>query len=89
MLFILSFTISLPRDINEFSPRNSIVFGTDKEYSLNDVLRDRVKYPQAQIVSHPECKPEVCQNSDFVGSTSQMLNYIKDTHAERDEAIVA
>lgn len=54
-----------------------------KEYTLEDVLRDRIHYPKAQIISHPECKPEVCQNSDFVGSTSQMLNYLKDTSAEQ------
>jgi quinolinate synthase len=36
------------------------------------------KYPGIKIVVHPECSPEVCEMADFVGSTSQILNYVKE-----------
>jgi quinolinate synthase len=36
------------------------------------------KYPEIKIVVHPECSPEVCEMADFVGSTSQILNYVKE-----------
>jgi len=36
------------------------------------------KYPGIKIVVHPECAPEVCEMADFVGSTSQILNYVKE-----------
>ncbi|HQP10375.1 MAG TPA: quinolinate synthase NadA [Candidatus Omnitrophota bacterium] len=52
------------------------------EYDMENIHRIRTEYPEAKIVSHPECKPEVCQNSDFVGSTSQMLDYMVKTKAK-------
>jgi quinolinate synthase len=36
------------------------------------------KYPEIKIVVHPECSPEVCKMADFIGSTSQILNYVKE-----------
>ncbi len=36
------------------------------------------KYPNIKIVVHPECSPEVCKMADFIGSTSQILNYVKE-----------
>jgi len=47
-----------------------------EEFSPEEILRVRTEYPEATIVSHPECQPQVCQASDFVGSTSQMLTYM-------------
>ncbi len=49
------------------------------EYDLDNVHKVRTEYPEAKVVSHPECKPEVCDQSDFVGSTAQMLNYMVET----------
>ena len=41
----------------------------------------RIRYPGLRVVSHPECLPEVTAKSDFVGSTSAMMNYVVDTDA--------
>ena len=45
-------------------------------FSKSDIDFYRKKYEDILIVSHPECDPAVCDNSDFVGSTSQMIAYI-------------
>jgi len=45
-------------------------------FDVEDVAFYRAKYPTIKIVTHPECKPEVCEASDFVGSTAQMIAYI-------------
>lgn len=52
-----------------------------EEYRAEDIFKIRTEYPNAKIVSHPECNPEVIHNSDYVGSTSQMLDYMMKTEA--------
>ena len=47
-----------------------------EEYNAEQVFRIRSEYPDVKVVSHPECNPEIVRNSDFVGSTSQMLDYM-------------
>jgi len=56
-------------------------------FSVEDIEFYRNKYPGILIASHPECKPEVCQNSDFVGSTSQLIKYIKELPIEQKVAV--
>jgi quinolinate synthase len=37
----------------------------------------KLTHPGAVVLSHPECSPAVLSASDFVGSTSQMIDYVK------------
>lgn len=46
-------------------------------YDALTVFGLRQKYPDLQVLAHPECKPEVARASDFVGSTAEMLKYVK------------
>jgi quinolinate synthase len=42
----------------------------------------RQEHPGLKVVSHPECSPAIVDVSDYVGSTSQMIRYVKETEAE-------
>ncbi|MCK5216098.1 MAG: quinolinate synthase NadA [Candidatus Omnitrophica bacterium] len=54
-----------------------------EEFTKEEVLHIRSEYPDVKVVSHPECKPEVCEISDYVGSTSQMLKYMRTADGDR------
>lgn len=54
-----------------------------EEYNEDQIFQVRTEYPEARILSHPECNTAVTRNSDFVGSTSQMLDYMKTSKASQ------
>jgi quinolinate synthase len=41
-------------------------------FNKEGILKLKERYPDAEIMAHPECTPEVCEAADFVGSTSKM-----------------
>jgi len=45
-------------------------------FTVDDIKFYRKKYPGILIATHPECDPAICDASDFVGSTSQLIKYI-------------
>jgi quinolinate synthase len=40
------------------------------------IVRFKDKYPEAKVISHPECAFEVCEKSDLIGSTEFILKTI-------------
>ena len=42
-----------------------------------DIEVARKNYPDAKILTHPECHREVCKLSDFVGSTKEIMEFAK------------
>ncbi len=43
-----------------------------KLFSKEGILKLKKAHPDAEILAHPECNPEVWKAADFVGSTSKM-----------------
>lgn len=39
------------------------------------VLSAKAAHPEALLLVHPECKPEVCKHADYAGSTSGIVDY--------------
>lgn len=47
-----------------------------------DIIAARKKYPNAKILTHPECRKEVTDLSDYVGSTTGIMKYAKESDAK-------
>lgn len=47
--------------------------------TTDDIINIRKKHPDTKILIHPECKPEVSKLGDYVGSTSGIINYVKNS----------
>lgn len=51
--------------------------------NVDDIISARKKHPNAKILIHPECKPEVSDLGDYVGSTSGIINYVKNSSHDK------
>lgn len=56
---------------------------THKRVKAEEVQKIRKLHPNAKILMHPECEPEVQKLADFLGSTSEIIKYAKEV-PERD-----
>ena len=53
-----------------------------EKFSEKEINELRKQYPDLQVISHPECPPDVIKASDFTGSTGSMINFVKNTKAK-------
>ena len=44
-----------------------------------DIQKSRELYPDAKILAHPECHHKVSELADFVGSTKEIMDYVKNS----------
>lgn len=56
------------------------------EISDEDLMRLKEKYPEAEIIAHPECPLDTLKIADKVGSTSQMAKFVK--QSDRSQFII-
>ncbi|MEX2415539.1 MAG: quinolinate synthase NadA [Paenibacillaceae bacterium] len=50
--------------------------------TVKDVEEMRILHPNAQFVVHPECRPEVVKLADYVGSTTAIIKYCRDSDCQ-------
>lgn len=56
---------------------------THNRITTDEVAAARRAYPDAPVAVHPECPQEVCELADFVGSTSEIIDYCKNSDKKR------
>ena len=50
--------------------------------TAEQVLAEREKHPDAEVLTHPECEASVVKLSDYIGSTADIIAYAKKSDAK-------
>ncbi len=54
-----------------------------EQFNDQEINEIRKSNPGIKIIAHPECPPDVIKASDFAGSTSGMIKYVKDNQPKK------
>ena len=72
---------NLGRYLNRKTGRNMILWSgiciVHEMFSERKLIQLKVRHPGAKVLAHPECEQRVLQHADYIGSTSGILNYVK------------
>ncbi len=77
--------------ISTLLPEKNFIFNDGycpihENLSLEEVLKAKKEHPNALVLTHPECSRAVLEISDFIGSTSQIIDFATKSH--RTEFII-
>lgn len=65
--------------INSLTGRHMLLWDgachVHEQFSLEKILALKQQYPDAEVITHPECKQPIIHISDFVGSTAALLKH--------------
>lgn len=69
--------------INKQTGRNMILWDgscmVHEIFSLEKIVKLKIRHPQAKIIAHPECEEAILQTADYIGSTTGLLNFTKNS----------
>ncbi|NOU58586.1 quinolinate synthase NadA [Marinifilum caeruleilacunae] len=78
---------NLGRYINEVTGREMVLWdGTCEVHdilSAEKIMQMKIENPDATLIAHPECPQPVLMLADFVGSTTAMLKYTRESDAQK------
>ncbi len=51
-------------------------------FSARKIAELKIRHPEAKLIAHPECETAVLELADFIGSTSQLIKFVKTDSGE-------
>ena len=77
--------------INSITGRKMLLWNgachVHEQFSLEKILELKKQYPEAEVITHPECKHYIVEISDFVGSSAALLKHA--VKSDKKQFIVA
>lgn len=61
---------------------------THARVSREEAEKAKALHPKAKLLVHPECKPAVVAQADFVGSTTAIIDYVREHKDTENEFII-
>ncbi len=61
---------------------------THARVSREEAEKVKALHPKAKLLVHPECKPAVVAQADFVGSTTAIIDYVREHKDTENEFII-
>ncbi|MCB0331074.1 MAG: quinolinate synthase NadA [Bdellovibrionales bacterium] len=50
-----------------------------EQFTVEDIENARKQFPEIEVITHPESSPDVVEASDYSGSTTRLVQYVKDS----------
>ncbi|MEA3490043.1 MAG: quinolinate synthase NadA [Candidatus Omnitrophota bacterium] len=74
---------NLGRYVREQVPEKDIILWdgyciVHMRLTREEVLKTKELHPEAEFMAHPECRKEVLELADYIGSTAGMIKYVKE-----------
>lgn len=70
--------------VSQFTNKKMIIWegycNTHDQLSVQDIMLMKAEHPEALVVVHPECRPEIVALADYVGSTTGILKFCKESN---------
>ena len=67
--------------INKVTGRNMLLWNgacmVHEIFSLEKIAQLKMRHPDAKLIAHPECEDPILKIADYIGSTTQLLNYTR------------
>ena len=69
--------------INKKTGRNMVLWDgscmVHEIFSLDQIIDLKKEHPDSELLAHPECEESLLQHADYIGSTTGILNYSKES----------
>jgi quinolinate synthase len=65
--------------LNKKTGRNMLLWNgscmVHERFSEQELIKLKTRHPQAHVIAHPECPPELLRHATHIGSTSSLIKY--------------